>query len=306
MDKLVALRTYVEIVDRGSLTAAAETLGKSLPTVVRTLGELEDELDVVLLRRTTRRMSLTEEGRVYLDRARRILADVEEADELVGVGRREPRGQLRVTAPVLFGQMHVVPAVLDFVAQHAGVDVDVLLLDRVVNLVEEGVDVGVRIGHLSDSTMLASNVGTMRRVVVASPKLLRKTKRPAHPDALRDHPCVRFRTSGPATWRFADNGKELSVPVTGRLGFNHAAAAVDACAAGLGFGMFLAYQVAPAVRDKRLRIVLEEFEQPPLPVNLVYAGARMMSSRLRAFIDWTRPVLRDVAGALSPPVRRRP
>ncbi len=289
MDKLNALRTYVAIVDRGSLPAAAETIGKSLPTVVRTLSDLEGDLGVTLLRRTTRRMSLTDEGRVYLDRARRILSDVADADELVQQSRREPRGLLRVTAPVLFGHMHVAPAVVAFAQKYACVDMDMLLLDRVVNLVEEGVDVAVRIGRLSDSSLIATTVGHMRRVVVASPKLLRQTKVPKHPRRLTELPVVSFN-SRPA-WRFVDEGRELNVPVQGRVSFNQAAAAVQACEAGLGYGAFLAYQVAPAVRDKRLRIVLRDFEPPALPVSMVYPEARMMSTRLRTFLDWMRPLL---------------
>lgn len=291
MDKLNAMRTYVTIHERGSLTAAAEALGKSLPTVVRTLAELEAELGVVLLRRTTRRMSLTEEGRVYLERCRSILADVAEADELVGTGRGEPRGHLRVTAPVLFGQMHVAPAVVDFVAAHEAVSVDVLLLDRVVNLVEEGVDVAVRIGPLADSSMIATTVGSMRRVVVASPRRLGKGKTPKHPRELAERSCVWFTGVSGRAWRFREGSKELSVPVSGRLGFNQASAAVDACVAGAGFGMFLAYQVAPAVKARKLRIVLADFELPPSPVSLVYSEARLLSPRLRAFIDWMKPRL---------------
>jgi len=299
VDKLSAMRTYVTINERGSLTAAAEALGKSLPTVVRTLAELERALGVVLLRRTTRRMSLTDEGRVYLERARRILADVEEAEALVATGRDEPRGHLGVTAPALFGQMHVAPAVVDFVKAHAEVSVTLLLLDRVVNLIEEGIDVAVRIGPLSDSSLIATTLGSMRRVVVASPRLLRKTKTPKHPRALADHECVWFTGASRHSWRFRDGTKELAVPIRGRVSFNQAAAAVQACIAGAGFGMFLAYQVAPAVKEGKLRIVLADYEPPPTPVSLVYSEARLLSPRTRAFLDWMKPRLGEVLGAVG-------
>ncbi|MCA9619365.1 MAG: LysR family transcriptional regulator [Myxococcales bacterium] len=298
MDKLAAMRTFVVIQDRGSLTAAAEALHKSLPTVVRTLAELERSLGVVLLRRTTRSMSLTEEGRLYLDRCRAILADVEEAEALMASGRREPHGRLRVTAPVLFGRMHVAPPVVDFVARHPHVEVQLLLLDRVVNLVEEGIDVAVRIGPLVDSALIATRLGDMRRVVVAAPKLLRRTKVPKHPRELAERDCVWVTGITGPDWRFREGGrlrnrgKERSQPVRSRLSFNDAGAALDACIRGAGFGLFLAYQVAPAVKAKQLRIVLEPFELPPVPVSLLYPAARVLSASLRAFVDWMKAPLR--------------
>ncbi|MCA9681797.1 MAG: LysR family transcriptional regulator [Myxococcales bacterium] len=288
MDKLAAMRTFVEIVDRGSLSAAATTLERSNPTVVRALAALEAELGVVLLRRTTRRMSLTEEGRVYLDRCRRILADVAEAEELVGQGRSEPRGELRITAPVRFGQMHVNPLVIEFLRRHPRIRIELILLDRVVDLVEEGIDAAVRIGPLADSSMIAVPVGRMRRVVCASPKLLRKSGTPKHPRELEQRPCLRFRDLAGGHWRFVEDGSELSVSVRGNFASNQAVAALQACEAGLGFGLFLHYQVAPALREGRLRVVLRAFELPAVPVSLVYAEARLMSPRLRAFLDWMK------------------
>ena len=165
MDKLLAMRSFVTIVDRGSLTAAAGELDRSLPTMVRTLAALEESLGTRLLRRTTRRMSLTAEGRIYLERCRRILGDIEDAEASVTQGQIEPRGQVRMTAPVLFGQMHVAPAVSQFLHRFKEVQVELLLLDRVVNLVEEGIDLAIRIAHLADSTMVAVPIMGVRRVV---------------------------------------------------------------------------------------------------------------------------------------------
>lgn len=292
MNKLAAMQTFVAIVDAGSLTAAAETLGRSLPAVVRSLALLEQELDSRLLRRTTRRMSLTEEGRTYLERCRRILADVEEAEQALSSGHSEPRGQIRVTAPVLFGQLKVAPAVTSFLRKYDRVKIDLLLLDRVVDMVDEGIDVGIRIAPLEDSTMVATRVGEVRRVVCASPKLLKHEGVPRHPRDLADAPSVHFYGLSTApVWKFSEKGKSVSVPVDGRFSCNQAAAAVDACVAGLGFGRFLSYQVEDAVARKELRVVLESFEPPPIPIHVVFAHARLMSPRIRAFVDWMKAEL---------------
>jgi DNA-binding transcriptional LysR family regulator len=299
MDKLAAMRTFVEIVDRGSLTAAGEALDRSLPSMVRVLANLEAALGAVLLRRTTRRMSLTEEGRVYLDRCRAILADVAEAEALVGDVTGEPQGPLRITAPVLFGQRHVAPAAAEFLTLNTAVEIDLLLLDRVVDLVDEGIDAAVRIARLADSTMIAIPIGSMRRVVCASPALLERHGRPDRPEQLSELPCVRFFGLSPSsTWHFPRKGGDLGVPVKGGFTTNQAATAVTACAAGLGFGNFLAYQIAPEIQRGELEVVLHEHETPPIPVSLVYAHARMLSPRLRAFLDFMKEHLGQHLAAL--------
>jgi len=292
MDKLDAMRTFVTIVDRGSLTAAANAMGRSLPSVVRILAALEDHLGTRLLRRTTRRMSLTPEGQSYLERCRRILADVEEAELSVTRGHSEPRGAIRMTAPVMFGQMHVTPAVTDFLRRFDAVQVELRLLDRVVSLVEEGIDLAVRIAHLADSSMIAVPVGRVRRVLCASPALLDAVGTPAHPRELAERPCVRFRgMSRGDAWVFQDAGREVPVRIAGRFTCNQAAAGAQACAEGLGFGLFLSYQVEPLVRRGELVVVLEDFEPAPIPVNLVYPEARLVSTRLRALLDWLKEAL---------------
>lgn len=289
MDKLAAMKAFVAIVDHGSLTAAAEALEKAPPTMVRSLATLERSLGVRLLTRTTRRMALTEEGRVFLDRSRKILADVEEAEQVVTAATVAPRGHLRATAPVLFGSWHVAPAVAAFVESFPDVRVDLLLLDRVVDLVEEGIDVGVRIGRLPDSSMIAVPVGTMRRVVVASPGTLARVGTPKNPGELSSLPTVHHHGAGPAgRWAFRQAGRDTQVAVRSRFTSNAAAAVVEACTRGLGFGHFLAYQVDEPVRRGRLKVVLEEFEVAPLPVQVVYSDARLMSSRLRLFVDALR------------------
>jgi DNA-binding transcriptional LysR family regulator len=289
MDKLAAMRTFVAIVDHGSLTAAADSLGKAGPTVVRSLATLEEELGVRLLRRTTRRMSLTEEGRSYLERCRQILSDVDEAERALSSRQATPRGELRVTAPVLFGQLRVAPLVMRFLREYAEVKVELLLLDRVVNMVEEGIDVGIRIAELEDSSMIATRVGEVRRVVCASPSLLRRSGTPSHPRELADAPCVHFQGLSIApVWNFVADRKSLSVAIDGPFASNQAAVAVEACAEGLGFGRFLSYQVEALVQQKKLRVVLDEFEPPPIPIHVVFAHARLMTPRIRAFVDWMK------------------
>jgi DNA-binding transcriptional LysR family regulator len=289
VNKLAAMQTFVAIVDHGSLTAAADALGKALPTVVRSLATLEQELGVRLLHRTTRRMSLTEEGRTYLERCRQILVDVEEAEQVLSSQQAAPRGELRVTAPVLYGQLRVAPAIVAFLREYSEVKVELLLLDRVVNLVEEGIDVGVRIASLEDSSMIATRVGEVRRVVCASPSLLGRIGTPQHPRDLASAPCVHFEgLSAAPVWNFVAARKPVSVAVDGPFACNQASAAIEACEDGLGFGRFLSYQVESFVAEKRLRIVLEEFEPPPIPIHVVFAHARLMTPRLRVFVDWMK------------------
>jgi DNA-binding transcriptional LysR family regulator len=287
MDKLQAMAVFVQIAERGSLTAAAETLDKSLPSVVRILASLEEALRVRLFNRTTRRIALTEEGRIYLESCRRILAEIDDAESALGQDETEPHGTITVTAPVRFGEMHVAPAVTRFLQRYPEVQVKLLLLDRVIDLLDEGVDVAVRIAPLADSSLVAKPVGQIRRVVCASPKLLDEVGRPGRPEDLSELPCVRFTglTSG-SVWHFFRNGKPLSVTVNGRMICNQVGPAVNACRAGLGFGMFLSYQVMPAERRGELESVLTEYEPDPLPLSLVFPHHRLLSTRVRVFVDW--------------------
>lgn len=292
MDKLSAMRAFVEIAERGSLTAAATALGKAQPTIVRTLANLEDTLGVRLLRRTTRRLSLTEEGRAYLDRCKQILADIDEAEQIITGGQGEPHGELRVTAPVTFGQWHVAPALFSFLARYQAVQVELLLLDRVVNFLEEGIDLAVRIGELADSSMIAVPVGHMRQVVVGAPGLLQRSGVPETPAALQGAPAIVFRgLSSRSTWRFQRGDDKWAVDVNRTFVTNQAVAAVSACAAGLGYGRFLAYQVAPWLADGRLEVLLQDYEPPPSPVSLLYTDARLMTPRLRVLLDHLKSAL---------------
>lgn len=286
MDKLRAMAGFVRIVEKGSLTAAAASLGVSLPAMVRTLAALERELGATLLNRTTRRLHLTDEGRQYLEQCRTILGQVQEAEAMLQSRYAAPRGRLAVTASVGFGRHHVATIVAEFVQRHPGVRAELLFVDRVVNLVEEGLDAAVRIGHLGDSSLVAIPLGKVRRVVCASPAYLRRRGTPRRPEDLRKHRCIRFTGLAPrGEWPFRENARRVSVPIDSILTCNLADTAMDACADGLGIGAFLSYMVAPLRRAGKLAYLLEDFEIEPLPVQFLYPGSRMLSTTVRALAD---------------------
>jgi DNA-binding transcriptional LysR family regulator len=301
MDKFRALQTFVAIAEGGSLTAAAHALGTSLPAVVRSLAAYERELGVRLFQRTTRRITLTHEGRQHLERARPILSAMQEAEAALGAEASTPAGHLHITAPVMFGQMYVAPVVTRFVQRHPGMRCTTLPLDRMVNLLEEGLDLGIRIGRLEDSSLVAQPLGEVRRVVVATPALLRRAGVPKHPRDLQRLNCIRVLSERNAWGDFQQNRRVFQVPVSGNLEFNHVAPAVQACAEGAGFGMFLSYQVQPLLERKQLRIVLEDFEAAPRPVSIVYPHARLLPARTRAFIEFARRELGSRGNARAAP-----
>jgi DNA-binding transcriptional LysR family regulator len=296
MDKLRAMAAFVQIVEKGSLTAAAEALGTSPPSAVRALAALERALGARLLNRTTRRIALTDEGRAYYDRARRILADVADAEAAASTKQAVPQGRLAIGAPVMFGRLHAAPLVAEFVDRHPEIKVELLLMDRVVNLVEEGLDATLRIGALADSSLVALEVGRTRRVVCASPACLKRHGVPRVPADLARRPCIRVTGLASGEWEFKVGGKPVRVRVDGPITTNQVDAGIDACVQGLGYGMFLCYQVIAHQRAGRLRYVLEAYEPEPNPVSLVYPQARLVSARLRAFIDWIVPRLRTRLG----------
>lgn len=293
MDKLRAMANFVRIVEAGSLTGAADQLDTSLTSVVRGLAALERALGVRLLNRTTRRIALTDEGREYYERCRRLLAEVEEAEAALSARQIKPAGRLAVTAPVMFGRRHVGPVVTDFLAAHPQVRIELLLLDRIVDLLDEGIDVAVRIGRLPESSLVAIPVGMTRRIVCASPDYLARHGTPARPADLAGHRCIRFTGLGQGTgWEFG--GEESArIPIVDILATNQVDAAIDACLAGLGCGRFLAYQVDDLLAAGRLTRILAEFEPEAVPVSLAYPHSRLLSSRVRAFVDWTVPRLRE-------------
>jgi DNA-binding transcriptional LysR family regulator len=274
------------------LTAAAVSLDTSLPSVVRTLAALERHLGVRLLNRTTRRLHLTDEGTQYLERCRLVLAAVQDADASVIDRQAEPQGRLSITASVLFGRFHVAPIVRAFLARYPAVSAELLFVDRVVNVVEEGIDVAVRIGHLPDSSLIAIPVGQVRRVVCASERYLRRFGIPRLPQDLRLHRCVRHTGLSPRNeWSFRVGRRDKAVPINTVMTTNQIDTALAACADGLGLGMFLSYQTQPLLSQRKLRYVLEGFETPPVPLQVVYPHSRLLSATVRTFLDHSVPAL---------------
>ena len=289
MDRLHAITAFIKIVDAGSITAAAAALAVSQPAMVRTLAALERDLGVRLLNRTTRRMSLTDEGRDYYERGKHIVAAVDDARQSLSARRATPRGRLRIASSVAFGRMYVAPVVAAFLAEQPEVTIELLLLDRVVDLVEEGIDVAVRVARLPDSSLVAQPLGEARRVVVGSPALIRKTGVPKAPADLCEQRCVTFAGLASAThWPFGEGRKPLQVPIKSVLVTNQVDAAVEACVAGTGYGRFNDYMVLAQIKAGALTRVLQKFEGAPIPVSLVYPSARHQSPNVRAFAAFAR------------------
>lgn len=301
MDRLRQLQLYVQIVERGSLTAAADRLGTSVPTVVRALAALERRLGTRLIERSTRRHRLTDEGRDYYLRCRQILADVDAADAAVTERLREPRGRLVVGAPIPFGRRYVSPALVEFVQLHTMARVELQLADRVINLLEEGVDLAVRIGHLPDSSLVATSVGHTRVLTCASSEYLERHGTPRRPSDLSRHACLALLGSPwERSWEFRGARGATQVSVKGQFAANQLDCVVDACTHGAGIGRFLEYQVRDAVHAGRLVPILVDHEPEPRPVQVVYPGAAYLSARVRALRDWLIPRLRTALARQGP------
>lgn len=285
MDRLEAMQVFVAVADLKGFAPAARKLGLSPPGVTRQIAALEQRLGARLLQRTTRSVALTDAGARYLERARRILADIEEAEASVQDERTRPSGRLVVSAPVGFGRLHVSPLMSEYLKRYPGVSADLRLSDLMVNLVEEGVDLAVRIGHLADSSLVARHVGEMRRIVVAAPRYLKAHGEPRAPEAVTSHQIIQFGAPAAADWRFVRDGSEIRVAIQPRLTTNSADAAIQYAVQGGGLTRVLAYQAADAIKAGRLKIVLGKFEIPPLPINIVYPTSRLLSAKVRTFID---------------------
>ena len=286
MDRIDAMQAFVAVADLRGFAPAARKLGLSPSGVTRLVAALEDRLGARLLQRTTRSVTLTDVGTRYLERARRILADVEEAEGSAEGERTRPSGRLVVSAPVGFGRLHVSPLMSAYLARYPDVSGELRLADRMINLVEDGVDLAVRIGHLADSSLVARQVGEMRRIVVASSAYLEQHGEPKAPGAIAAHATIQFgaMTASPE-WRFVDQGRDIRVACAPRFATNSADAAIQYAEQGGGLTRVLAYQAADAIKAGRLKIVLQKFEQPPLPVHLVYPTSRLLSAKVRAFVD---------------------
>ncbi|ERF80173.1 MAG: general L-amino acid transport system permease [Bradyrhizobium sp. DFCI-1] len=280
------MQAFVAVADLEGFAPAARKLGLSPSAITRLIAALEERLGARLLQRTTRQVTLTDAGSRYLERARRILADVEEAEDAVESERTRPEGRLVISAPFGFGRLHVSPVVSAYLKRYPEVGVDLRLSDRRINLVEDGVDLAVRLGHLPDSTLVARHVGQMRRIVVASHGYLKLRGEPKRPADLTSHDTIQFgaMTATP-DWRFVEDGQEIRITPTPRFTSNSSDSAIQFAEQDGGLTRVMAYQAAESLKAKRVRIVLAAFEQPPVPIHVVYPTSRLLSAKVRTFID---------------------
>jgi len=293
MDRLEAMSVLLAAVETGSLSAAGRKLEMPLPTVSRKVSELEAHIGTRLLHRSTRRLTLTDAGQAYVGACKRILNDVDEAERAAAGEYSAPRGDLVVTAPIVLGRLHVVPVTTEFLKAYPEVDVRLVLGDRVVNLLDDRVDLAIRIGELPDSTLVATRIGSIRQVVCGSPTYFAERGKPKRPDQLSTHDCISFEGLTAAdSWKFPAGKSDESVAVRSRLIVNTAEAAIAAAIAGAGITRLLSYQIASAKTDGKLDVVLSKFEPKPWPVSMVYAGHGRLPLKLRAFLDFSIPRLR--------------
>jgi len=300
MDRFHQLQVYVAVAEEEGFAAAARRLQISPPAVTRAVASLEDILGVKLLDRTTRYVRVTEAGRRYLEDARQILAGMQAADEAAAGINAEPRGHLAVTAPVLFGRLFVMPGIVAYLQRYPAMEVEAVFLDRPVNLLEEGLDVAVRIGELPDSTMRALRVGSVRHVLVAAPDYLDRYGSPRLPADLCEHTLIASTAGGfGGGWRFAETAGEHPLRIDARLKVTSNDAAITAAQSGFGIARLLSYQVAAEVSAGQLRLLMPEYDPPQYPVHILHREGRHASARVRAFIDLLAERLRADVRLLS-------
>ncbi len=300
MDRFRQLTVFVAVADAGAFNAAARRLNMSASAVTRLVNALEVRIGARLLTRTTRNVALTQAGERLLDDARRIMSELDDIEAQAAGAHQKLRGELRVSAPVLFGQRYIAPIVRDYLSAYPEVSVALELFDRVVHLLEEGVDVALRIGALPDSTLSAVRVGTVRHVTIASPEYLSASDRLAEPADLAGHRIVSpIHLHGSRKWQYHCEGKVIEVPIEPRLKINSVEGSIEAAVAGWGLTRALSYQVADALADGRLVEVLRDFEQREIPVQLVHHEGRQTTAKTRAFIDLARNCLRADARRLA-------
>ncbi|SDR80698.1 LysR family transcriptional regulator [Bradyrhizobium canariense] len=294
MDRLEAMSILIHAAEAGSLSKASRLLGLPLATVSRKVSELEAHLNTSLLTRSAKGLTPTPAGRSFLANARIILDQLNEAERAAAGEYIAPKGELVITAPVVFGRLHVLPVVTDFLSAYPEVDVSLVLTDRVTHLVDDRVDLAVRIGDLPDSSLTASRVGSVRRVVCASPSYFAERGHPVSPDELVRHTGISHGgLSAPSVWRFEANGVEVATEIRSRLSVNTVEAAIDAAVAGVGLARPLSYQIVERIRQGTLALTLEAFRLTPSPVQLLYNGQSRLPLKLRAFLDFVAPRLRQ-------------
>lgn len=291
MDRLDAMRVFLAVVDAGSLSAGSRALRSPLPSVSRKMAELERFLGTNLLIRTSRKLQLTDAGRDYLEAARRIIADLEEAERRASGEYQTPRGELTITTPVEFGTRHVMPLAMQFMNEHPEVVLRIIAVDRIVHLVEEQVDIAIRLGNLADSALYAVKVGEFSLLTCASPSYLERRGTPSHPLELAEHDGVLFEP-GAVFWAFPVDGARLAASPRPHVIVNTAAGNLAAAIAGAGIARLFDYQLKDAIRSGALVPILTDFEDSPLPIHLVYPRQGLLPLKVRAFIDWMTPRLR--------------
>jgi DNA-binding transcriptional LysR family regulator len=293
MDRLEAMSVIIAVNETGSLSAASRRLRTPVATVSRKVSELETRLKAELFQRSSRRLTLTDAGRSYIEACKRIIEQVDDAERAVSGEYRIPKGDLAVTAPWGLGHMHLLPIAVEFLNAYPDISLRMVLTDRVVNTVEENIDVSIRIGTLPDSSMIATRIGSVRLVLCASPSYLAARGCPTDPDDLGSHDCITVDSvAAPRTWKFIKAGREIAAPIRSRLTVSDSEAAIEAAILGAGITRVMSYKMEGARRAGTLMTMLENFELEPLPVHIVYAERKPVPLKLRAFLNWVIPRLK--------------
>jgi DNA-binding transcriptional LysR family regulator len=294
MDRLEAMSVIVAVAEAGGISAASRRLKSPVATTSRKVAELETRLKAQLFQRTSRRMTLTDAGRSYIDACKRIIEQVEDAEREVSGEYRMPKGEMAVTAPWGLGHAHLLPQAVEFLDAYPDISLRLMLTDRVVNMTDENIDVAVRLGALPESSMIATRIGSIRVVVCASPSYLKTRGWPRKLSELAKHDCITIDDhAAPAAWRFLFGNRTKVVPIRSRLCVNTSEAAVLAAVNGAGLARVMSYKMDAAMREGQLAVVLDEFEPKPLPVHILYSPRKPMPLKLRTFLNWMTPRLKD-------------
>jgi DNA-binding transcriptional LysR family regulator len=293
MDRLEAMSVIIAVTETGSISAASRRLKSPVATVSRKVAELESRLKAQLFQRSSRRMTLTDAGRSYIDACKRIIEQVDDAEREVSGEYRIPRGELAVTTPWGLGHTHLLPLAVEFLEAYPDISLRLMLTDRVVNTTEENIDIAIRVGALPDSNMIATRIGSIRIVVCASPSYLKTRGEPKQLSDLEKHGCITIDDHAiPSAWKFVRGSRATVAPVSSRLCVNTSEAAVLAAIEGAGLARVMSYKMDAAKRAGKLTIVLEEFEPEPLPVHIIYTPRKPVPLKLRAFLNWMTPRLK--------------
>jgi DNA-binding transcriptional LysR family regulator len=299
MDRLEAMSVLLAVSEAGSISAASRKLRVPLATISRKVSELEAHLNVRLLMRSNRQITLTDAGQSFVAVSRRILQELSDAEREVSGEQKMLKGELVLSAPIALGRLHLLPVVIDFLKDHPSIDVRLMLVDRRLNMIEEHIDIGFRVGDLQDFSLVAKKVGAVRRVVCASPSYLKRRGVPKNPEELKDHDCITFEnTLSAQTWNLNVGKTEKPFPIHSRLIVSTAEAATDAAVAGIGLTRLLDYQIAAHLRAGTLKLVLESFRSPPKPVHLIYEAGRHLPLKIRTFLDYAGPRLKKSMRAI--------